>query len=79
MSVKTIIRDRSEKKELRMNEGYILQKSEVTEKGFTYLGSLGQAHLQGYRSMRECENSGESVSPEELENSKHYAMCKSFY
>lgn len=79
MSADTIIRDRSEKKELRLNENYILKRQVVDEKGYHYIGSLGQAHDQDYYSIRECENMKRPVSQSEIEQRTNYAMCKAFH
>lgn len=76
MSLKIIISNRTEQKELRMNEDYFLQKSAVLEKGYKYFASLWYARQKGYYTIRECEKIGQPVTEGELNNIFAYAMCR---
>ena len=78
MSVDIMIQNRTEQKELRMNEGYILRKSDVVEKDWKYFQSLWCAKQEGFYSIRECEKFGQPVTEEELQEIPAYAMCRSF-
>lgn len=79
MSVDTIIRRRTEEKELRMSREYVLSKDEFLALGAEYLGSLGKAAKQGYYTARSCECMGVPVTDDEWAHIEHFAMYKDCY
>lgn len=73
------IRRRTFDKELRLSEGYIKTKEAYTESGAVYMGSVGAAAKQGYRTIAACERLGVPVSNEELQQIKCFAMMVDCY
>ena len=79
MSLNTIIRHRTQEKELQLAGNLAMTKNEWLEKGGIYRGTLGESKQQDYYTIRMCEKMGQSVSAEELQQAKDFAMCKSYY
>lgn len=77
MSKDTIIRDRTIAKELRLACGYTLTSDEVKSRGYILVGSAGEAGRQGYLTIRQINNMGTLVFPEEIASCHTYAMIKS--
>lgn len=79
MSLDTLIRRRTQEKELRLAGDLVMTQAEWQERGGIYRGGLGKAAKQGYYTMRECENIGQPVTVTERAQVKDFAMCKMFY
>ncbi len=79
MSLDTIIRRRTQEKELRLAGSLVMTRTEWEEQGGIYRGGLGKAAEQGYYTIRECEKMGQPVTADELSQAKDFAMCKMFY
>lgn len=73
------IRDRTEKKELRLSRDLVLSREEWLLRGGIYRGSLGNAAREGFYTARECERMGLPVTDEEFLVVKDFAMFKNCY
>ncbi|MBQ7302661.1 MAG: hypothetical protein IJW89_03670 [Clostridia bacterium] len=76
MSLNSIIRARTEAKELRLSREFVLAREEFEALGAEYLGSLGTAAQKGYFTARECERKGQPATDEEFASISHFAMFK---
>lgn len=79
MSIITIIRHRTQEKEIRLSSELVMTKEEVLAFGGTYRGSLGEAAKNGFYTVRSCELMGQPVTDEEFKNCKDFAMFKDCY
>ena len=79
MSLDTLIRRRTQAKELLLAGNLAMTKNEWLEKDGIYRGTLGEAKQQRYFTIRVCEKMGQAVSAEELQQAKDFALCKSYY
>lgn len=79
MSLETLIRHRTEKKELRLSGDLVMTRTAWEQRGGTYHGSLGPAAKAGWFTVRECERMGAPVTETELKNCKDFAMFKDCY
>lgn len=79
MSIDTIIKHRTEKKEIRMSGELVMTKEEWLNRGGTYRGSIGTAARAGYYTVHSCELMKQPVTAEELANCKDFAMYKGCY
>ncbi len=79
MSLDTIIRHRTQEKEMQLAGNLAMTKNDWLEKGGIYHGTLWEAKQQNYYTIRVCEKMGQPVSAEELQQAKDFAMCKSYY
>ncbi len=79
MRVETLIRHRTEEKEIRLSGELSMTKAEWEERGGVYHGSLGTAAKQGWYTVRNCELKGVPVTETEFKNCKDFAMFKDCY
>lgn len=73
------VRERTEAKELRLSQPFVMSKEEWLQRGGEYRGTLGQAMQQGYYTVRCCERMGQPVSKTEFEAAKDFAMFMNCY
>ena len=79
MRVETLIRHRTEEKEIRLSGELAMTKAEWEQRGGVYHGSLGTAAKQGWYTVRNCELKGVPVTETEFKNCKDFAMFKDCY
>ena len=79
MGANSIIRHRTQAKEIRLSGKLVMTKSAWLALGGIYRGTVGQAAQKGYYTVRGCEKLGKPVSAEELENCKDFALFKDCY
>lgn len=79
MSVETIIRHRTQEKEIRLSGDLVMSKTTWEQCGGTYRGSLGTAARNSYYTVRSCELMKQPVSAEEFAACKDFAMFKDCY
>lgn len=79
MSLETLIRHRTEKKEIRLSGKLAMTKTAWEQRGGIYHGSLGTAAKSGWYTVRVCERKGVPVTEEEFKNCKDFAMFKDCY
>lgn len=72
-------RRRTEEKELRMSGDMVGSRAELEARGMTFVGSLGMAARQGWKSARACEKAGRPVTPDELRAAAYFAMMADCY
>lgn len=75
-SVESIIADRTARKDMRMSGNLVMTKDEWLVRGGEYRGSVWNANENGYFTVRQCEKMGQSVSLEELDAARDFAMIK---
>lgn len=76
---RTLIRRRTQEKELRLSGELVMTKEEWVERGGTYRGTLGQAAQLGFYTIRACEKLGQPVTETEKVNCKDFAMYSNCY
>ncbi len=79
MSLETLIRHRTQKREIRLSGDLVMSKAAWERRGGTYRGSLGKAAKSGWFTVRSCECMGKPVSEEEFKSCKDFAMFKDCY
>ena len=79
MRVGTLIRHRTQDKEIRLSGNLVLTKDEWTQRGGVYHDSLGNAAKEGWYTVRNCELMGLPITDEEFKNCKDFAMYKDCY
>lgn len=75
-SVESIIADRTARKDMRMSGNLVMTKDEWLVRGGECRGSVWNANENGYFTVRQCEKMGQSVSLEELDAARDFAMIK---
>lgn len=75
----SIIRERTELKELRLSRHLVLSKDEWLKRGGIFHGQLWQAQEDGWFTARECERMGQPVSDEEFAKVMDFAMFGNCY
>ncbi|MDE6442777.1 MAG: hypothetical protein K2L12_08525 [Clostridia bacterium] len=79
MSVRTIIRHRTQEKEIRLSGALAMSKKAWEQRGENYRGSLGTAAKSGWYTIRSCKLMKQPVSAEEFAACKDFAMFKDCY
>lgn len=79
MSLETLIRHRTERKELRLSGELVMTRTAWEQRGGVYRGSLGPAAKAGWYTVRECARMGVPVTETEFNNCKDFAMFKDCY
>ena len=79
MRVGTLIRHRTQDKEIRLSGNLVLTKDEWTQRGGVYHDSLANAAKEGWYTVRNCELMGLPITDEEFKNCKDFAMFKDCY
>ncbi len=79
MRVETLIRHRTQEKEIRLSGSLVLAKEAWEQRGGKYHGSLREAAQDGYFTVRTCELMGLSVTDEEFNACNDFAMFKDSY
>lgn len=79
MSVETIIKHRTQEKEIRLSGELVMTKEQWEKRGGVYRGSLGTAAKSGWYTIRSCELMGEPITEDELKNCNDFAMFKDCY
>lgn len=79
MRVETLIRHRTEKKEIRFSGDLAMSRTAWERRGGIYHGSLGTAAKSGWYTVRSCELMKQPVSAEEFAACKDFAMFKDCY
>ncbi len=79
MRVETLIRHRTQEKEIRLSGELVMTKEAWEQRGGIYHDSLGDAAKEGWYTVRNCEIMGVPVTDEEFQNCKNFAMFKDCY
>ena len=79
MRVPTLIRHRTQEKEIRLSGELVMTKEAWEQRGGFYHDSLDNAAKEGWYTVRNCELIGLPVSDEEFQNCKDFAMFKDCY
>lgn len=79
MRVETLIRYRTQEKEIRLSGELVMTREAWEQRGAVYHGSLGTAAKEGWYTVRNCELMGVPVADEELQSCKDFAMYKDCY
>ena len=79
MSVESIIKHRTQAKEIRLSGKLVMTKAAWLALGGIYQGTIGQASQKGYYTVRMCEKLGKPVSNEEMQNCKNFALFQDCY
>lgn len=79
MRVETLIRHRTQDKEIRLSGDLVMTKDEWEQRGGTYHGSLGNAAKEGWYTVRNCERMGLPVTETEFQSCEDFAMYKDCY
>jgi len=79
MKVDTLIRHRSEEKEIRLSGELVMTKEAWEQRGAVYHGSLGAAAKESWYTVRNCELMGLPVTEEEFSACKNFAMYQDCY
>ena len=79
MRVPTLIRHRTQEKEIRLSGELVMTKEAWEQRGAVYHGSLGHAAKECWYTVRNCEIMGVPVTDEELQSCKDFAMFKDCY
>ncbi len=79
MRVETLIRHRTQEKEIRLSGELVMTKEAWEQRGGIYHDSLGNAAKEGWYTVRNCEIMGVPVTDEEFQNCKNFAMFKDCY
>lgn len=79
MRVETLIRHRTQEKEIRLSGKLVMTKEAWEQGGGVYHGSLGNAAKESWFTVRSCELMGIPVTAEEFKNCKDFAMYKDCY
>lgn len=79
MRVETLIRHRTQEKEIRLSGELVMTREAWEQHGAVYHGSLGTAAKEGWYTVRNCELMGVPVTEDELQSCKDFAMFKDCY
>lgn len=79
MRVETLIKHRTQEKEIRLSGELVMTKLAWEQRGGIYHGSLGTAAKSGWYTVRVCALKGVPVTEEEFKNCKDFAMFKDCY
>ena len=79
MSVNTIIRRKTEEKELRLSGELVMTKEQWLARGGIYRGTLTQAAKDGYYTVRKCEKLKQPVTDNEFKNCNDFAIFQGCY
>lgn len=75
----SLVRERTEAKELKMSQPLVMTREEWLERGGVYHGTLGEASNNDYYTARVCENLQQAVTDEEMKLCKDFAMFQTCY
>lgn len=76
MSLRTIIKDRTQKKELRLSGSLVMSRTAWEQRGGIYHGSIGTAAKSGWYTVRGCQLLSKPVTETEFNKCKDFAMFK---
>lgn len=79
MRVETLIRHRTQEKEIRLSGKLVKTREAWEQRGGGYHGSVGNAAQESWYTVRTCEMMGIPVTDEELQGCKDFAMYKDCY
>lgn len=79
MRVETLIRHRTQAKEIRLSGNLCMSRTAWEQRGGIYRGSLGTAAKSGWYTVRSCELMQQPVTAEEFAACKNFAMYKDCY
>lgn len=79
MCVETLIRHRTQKKEIRLSGALAMSKTAWEQRAGIYHDSLGNAAKEGWYTVRNCEIMGVPVTDEEFQNCKDFAIFQGCY
>ena len=79
MRVETLIRHRTQEKEIRLSGKLVMTREAWEQRGAGYHGSIGNAAKESWYTVRNCEIMGVPVTDEELQSCKDFAMYKDCY
>ncbi len=79
MRVETLIRHRTQEKEIRLSGKLVMTREAWEQRGAVYHGSIGNAAKESWYTVRNCEIMGVPVTDEEFQNCKNFAMFKDCY
>lgn len=79
MRVETLIKHRTEDKEILLSGELVMTKAAWEQRGGTYHGTLGNAFKESWYTVRRCKLMGLPVTEEEFKTCKDFAMFQDCY
>ena len=79
MRVETLIRHRTQEKEIRLSGELVMTRETWEQRGAVYHGSIGNAAKESWFTVRNCELMGVPITDEEFQSCKDFAMYKDCY
>ena len=79
MRVGTLIKHRTQEKEIRLSKELVMTKAAWEARGGIYHDTVGRATKNGWYTVRVCERMGLPATDEEFQNCKDFAMFAACY
>lgn len=79
MRVETLIRHRTQEKDIRLSGEFVMTKEAWERRGGNYRGGIKDAAQESWYTVRQCELMGLPVSEAEFKSCKNFAMFKGCY